>query len=83
MNLDHETRLCYLLILYLPGLSIWDVYSQSPYNTIPYNQQTYDDYNDVTIVDDKKSLKTGRVAADSYYKAEYDAQVKILHLLRV
>ena len=57
-------------------MNIWDVYSQSPYNDIPYNSQTYDDYQLTTIIDDRKSLKTGRVAADSFYKAEYDSQVK-------
>jgi len=29
-----------------------------------------------SIIDDGTNLRTGNVAADSYYKAPYDAQVK-------
>ena len=32
-------------------------------------------YQETSIIDDRSSLYTGNIACDSYYKAEYDAQV--------
>ena len=43
--------------------------------TIPVSEGIEAAYNPTSIVDNGESLYTGNVAAESYFKAEFDAQV--------
>ena len=57
------------------GKSIWDTFSQEPGN-IPVSDSLNASYVPISVVDDKSSTYTGNVAADAYYKIEFDAQVR-------
>ena len=68
-----KNKINYWYLLF-PGRNIWDAYSQIP-GKIPVTPFVGENYELTSIVDDKSSLYTGNKACDSFYKAEYDAQV--------
>ena len=55
-------------------MSIWDTFT-SVKGTIPVSEGIEAAYNPTSIVDNGESMYTGNVAAESYFKAEFDAQV--------
>jgi len=63
--------------LLITGKSIWDTFSQASGN-IPHPQNLSSVYIPTSVTDDGSSFYTGNVAADSYYKTEFDAQVSFV-----
>ena len=57
-------------------MSIWDTFSQDRSN-IRVNLDTVAAYKETSVADDQSSLYSGKIACDSYYKAEYDSQVRL------
>lgn len=61
--------------IFFSGPSVWDNFTQQVGN-IPQSDLLQSTHVQESIIDNNSSLYTGNVAADSYFKTAYDAQVR-------